>query len=377
MDGRTTSALFKPALTEVVWPNGECKTMTSSTGAVVRQRFDLREVAPRDRLTVLDEVAGRSSVPFRAQRLDPSRLLRYAHDSLMLGPLGINQTTLGNYVGHRSPAQARDSSEPRLVIALDTTGGPLRVEQEGRHVASSRGSIVPWWSVSAWTVRAGEVQTIRAVSVPLDAIGLPHLLIHDLLATDLGASPLGRLFSDHLDNTLRLPEMSPTVMATLSRVTIELLRALLSTAAGDEFSSREPLHRTLGVRIMLHIQGNVTDPTLSADSIAATFGISRRYLYLLLSRLDVSLAEWVRDERLQRAADALANPADAHVSIAAIAHQSGFLDHSSFSRAFKTKYGSTPTEWRDRSAGIPPTRPLGAAGSAWVVHWTHNKLHGQ
>ncbi|GAB3840358.1 helix-turn-helix transcriptional regulator [Dactylosporangium cerinum] len=97
---------------------------------------------------------------------------------------------------------------------------------------------------------------------------------------------------------------------------------------------------------MVHLRTHVTDPDLSADKLAAHFGISKRYLYAVLARMDVTLSEWIRAERLSRAARALTNPANALVSVAAIARTSGYPDHSTFSRAFKQQYGCTPSQWR-------------------------------
>jgi AraC-like DNA-binding protein len=123
------------------------------------------------------------------------------------------------------------------------------------------------------------------------------------------------------------------------------------------------------MRIMLHLRAAAGDPELSADTIAAHFGISKRYLYAVLARMDVSLGDWIRTERLDRAAGALTDPANARMSIAAIGRRSGFSDHSSFSRAFKRRYGHSPSQWRrltesERETGERETgkRPTGRPG---------------
>ncbi|WP_442929216.1 helix-turn-helix domain-containing protein [Mycetocola sp. CAN_C7] len=40
-----------------------------------------------------------------------------------------------------------------------------------------------------------------------------------------------------------------------------------------------------------------------------------------------------------------------HVSVAAIGRMCGFGDHSSFSRAFRLRFGCAPSEWANLSAG--------------------------
>ena len=119
---------------------------------------------------------------------------------------------------------------------------------------------------------------------------------------------------------------------------------------------------------MLHLRTHAGDPELSADKLAAHFGISKRYLYAVLARMNIPLGEWIRTERLNRAARELTNPANAPVSIAAIARTSGFADHSSFSRAFKQQYGHTPSDWRLPHRSRPRHSPTGIGHAAGDRH---------
>jgi AraC-like DNA-binding protein len=57
----------------------------------------------------------------------------------------------------------------------------------------------------------------------------------------------------------------------------------------------------------------------------------------------------VRDARLERARAALADPAQRHRRVLAIALESGFDDFSAFSRAFRRRFGMTPSEVRGAS----------------------------
>jgi AraC-like DNA-binding protein len=206
--------------------------------------------------------------------------------------------------------------------------------------------MVPYWSRDALRLQADEPILARSVTVTMEDLGLPYLFLRDVMVRNIGRSPLGPLVGRYLTELTALPELSQAQAASLAYPTIDLLRALLATASGDEFLSRQPLSQTLGMRIMLHLRTHAGDPELGADKLAAHFGISKRYLYTVLARMNVPLGEWIRTERLNRAARELANPANALVSVAAIARMSGYPDHSSFSRAFKQQYGCTPSEWR-------------------------------
>jgi AraC-like DNA-binding protein len=206
--------------------------------------------------------------------------------------------------------------------------------------------MVATWSLAPIRFSAEERIAAHSVTIPLAALGLPHLFLRELLVRDLNASPLGPMVARHLADLAALPSLPEEQAATLAMPTIDLVRALLATAAGNERLGREPLRRSLATRVMLHLRNHVCDPRLDAQLVAAHFGISRRYLYAVLADVDVTLGDWIRTERLERAARQLENPANAMASVATIAQQCGWVDHSSFSRAFRRHFGCTPTTWR-------------------------------
>jgi AraC-like DNA-binding protein len=313
-------------------------------GRTVRH-FNLTDADPSLRADILDEAARACSVPFRARPADRARPIRFRHLDRYFGTVNITRTTLDNFYGFRSPGQARRDDEPRLILTISS--GAYSIEQDDRLDRRPSGSMVPYSSRGTLRLQADEPVEAWSLTVALSDLGLPHLFLRDVMVRNIGDSPLGPMFRRHVTGLAELPELSDAQAASLADPTIGLLRALLTTAGGDEFLSRQPLSQTLGTRIMMFLREHVTDPDMSADLLAVHFGISKRYLYAVLARMDVSLGDWIRTERLQRASRALTNPANALVSVAAIARTSGFSDHSSFARAFKQRYGCTPTRWRE------------------------------
>ena len=306
--------------------------------------FNLTDEEPSSRVDILDEAARHCSVPFRARPADRGRTVRFQHLDRYFGGINVTQTALDNFHGVRSANLARRDTEPRLILTVSS--GPYTIEQNDRLDRQRSGSMVPYWSRDPLRLQADEPILAWSVTVTMQELGLPHLFLRDVMVRNLGRSPLGPLVAKYLAELAGLPELSQAQAASLAYPTMDLLRALLTSAGGDEALSRQPLSQTLGMRIMLHLRTHAGDPELSADKLAAHFGISKRYLYTVLARMNITLGEWIRTERLNRAARELTNPANALVSIAAIARTSGFSDHSSFSRAFKQQYGHTPSDWR-------------------------------
>ena len=129
--------------------------------------------------------------------------------------------------------------------------------------------------------------------------------------------------------------------------TTQLVRALLTSAADNEVQEQRPaMSDVLFTRITWYARRHLADPDLTPARIAAEHNISVRYLYKLFAEQHLSLEQWLIAERLKGAARQLADPANRHRSIAAIAADWGFLDPGHFTRRFRKAHGMTPRDWR-------------------------------
>jgi AraC-like DNA-binding protein len=308
------------------------------------RRFDLRGVPRRELDEQLHAIGRTATVPIDMQTARPSAPARFEHMRREFGSMSVTSTEFDNFECLRTAQLARDDAVARLIVSLPRPG--VRIEQGGRQVMANQGSLVVYWSIAPWALHADRSAETRTLTIPLVELGLPHLFVRDLVGRDLGSSPLGPLLHAHLAELARLPELHDDAAIALERPTVDLVRALMSIAGGDDQSARGSLSHTLATRIMIHLRGRLSDPGLTAESVAAHFGISKRYLYVVLAQIDVTFGDWVRTERLRRAAESLRDPSMAGASVAAIARNAGFVDHSSFSRAFREYFGCTPSTYR-------------------------------
>jgi AraC-like DNA-binding protein len=121
--------------------------------------------------------------------------------------------------------------------------------------------------------------------------------------------------------------------------------------ATDEEEQREPSdgpgsRAARRAAILREIERRSADPDLSALTIASQFGITRRYVHLLLEETGKSFTHHVLERRLERAAALLRDPRGRYRKIADIAAEAGFTDLSYFNRAFRRHYGATPSNIR-------------------------------
>jgi AraC-like DNA-binding protein len=96
-----------------------------------------------------------------------------------------------------------------------------------------------------------------------------------------------------------------------------------------------------------YIKENLSDPALTADRIADALFISRRRLYQLFDDGD-GVSGRIRQLRIDRAKELLADPALAAKGIGEISRQCGFANAAHFSRTFRKVVGETPRDYRDK-----------------------------
>jgi AraC-like DNA-binding protein len=230
--------------------------------------------------------------------------------------------------------------------------GAARVAQDGREAVLGAGDFAVFettrpfrwsfagdWDVGAFTMARGSVGLSEAES---------RLLCARRLDGQTGITGVvSRFLRDlarHADSLSGA--QSERVLADVT----DLVVTLLGDWAEDSEVVRSSLQRALLLRIKDYIECRLADPTLGPDEIAAAVNISTRYLHKLFAGEHRSVSQYVRGLRLERCRRDLLDPRLADQSISAIAFRWGFGDLSSFNRAFRATFGTTPRELRARPA---------------------------
>ncbi len=94
------------------------------------------------------------------------------------------------------------------------------------------------------------------------------------------------------------------------------------------------------------IANRLDQPDLSAATIAVRHRIKPRWLQRLFESEGTTFTEYVLAQRLVRAHRLLTDPLYANQKVSTIALDIGFGDLSYFNRAFRRRYGMTPSELR-------------------------------
>lgn len=169
-------------------------------------------------------------------------------------------------------------------------------------------------------------------------------------------SSAGRLVSPYLQalaRPARLPGDPPA--QSFIDAGLDMAVGALRAAAGPA-GQPDLRRRSLAGEIRQYALAHLGDPALSPEAAARASYLSVRQLHRLFAQEGTSFGAWVREQRLRRCRDDLANEQLSHRAIAEIAARWGFPSAAHFTRAFHARYAITPAELR-RTSRHPDRSP--------------------
>jgi AraC-like DNA-binding protein len=123
----------------------------------------------------------------------------------------------------------------------------------------------------------------------------------------------------------------------------QLISTIFSGGPGMQRSRILPLVEAKSI-----IASHLSNTDLGPEFVAERLGISVRHLNRLFGGEDVTVGEYIRNERLDSAHRDLSDPGQAGATIGEIAYRWGFADLGNFNRAFRQRFATTPSEARKK-----------------------------
>jgi len=173
-------------------------------------------------------------------------------------------------------------------------------------------------------------------------IACPERLTAIAFRSSLGPVSIVSNFISHLYHQLHGLDAASTAAVHQALVDL-LIAALAGTSTRGMFTSNQLVMRQ---RIKSFVETRLADPCLNCTLVSEAHGISVRYLNKLFENDEVSLSEWMWARRLDRARVSIESSQTTGQSITQIAYDWGFKDPAHFSRAFKARYGESPSAYR-------------------------------
>lgn len=275
--------------------------------------------------------------------------LRARQRNFDLGALRLAEIAGNEHVVERTPTIMRRHPKDSVFACLLVEGEAF-FYQSGRCMPIHAGDLVVYGTTQPYLygvdAQARHVQVDIAHEQLMETCPVPASFAP--IRIDAGLRTGRRLAQALREDMLSfierpLAEHAPAVSRRLRSSLELLLRAYVLEHAGG------PDLRLL--RAEAFIAEHLGDPQLEAETVARHVAMSLRNLNRVFERHGCSVTQWIWRERLARAHAQLADPAHAALPIGDIALQCGFATQAHFARAYRERFGCTPSERRRASSG--------------------------
>ncbi|GGK36594.1 helix-turn-helix domain-containing protein [Nocardia camponoti] len=274
------------------------------------------------------------------------------HQAWLLGPVALTRSEVSGHQVCRTRRHERIAPSDTLTVTVQN-GQVRQHEQFGSQTLIEPGACevidLSTAFASGWHGLGGTL----CLQFSRERLGISEETVvsaHGRLA----ASPLYTMVTAQIQHLVRIADdlENDPAAPSVGEACLEMVRALLISAAGRGPGDGAAIPEQLLIeQILGYVRANLSDPTLRVAGIAAANNISVRHLYKVCANSDISLEQWIIEQRLVRARDMLIDKGYAHRSIAAVAGAVGFRDAAHFARRFRAAFGITPRDWR-RCDGI-------------------------
>lgn len=311
--------------------------------------FSTDDLPGRDPARALRELNDRNVV-FRLDPL-PGRSV-HAQIAAHRGPeLRLMSATLHGVSHGASPAATAGGAGDELLFASALSGSTV-AQQRGREVTLADGdAILLRREDGSFRLTHPDVVRFLGLRVPRGALAPLTTKLDDAVMTRIPRNTSAlKLLVTYLGAVAQQRMLdAPHTRLIIARHVYDLLALTIgATRDASALASVGGLRAARLHAIRADIMAKLDDPGLSVASIAARHRMTPRYVHKLFESGGVTFSEFLLASRLEHVYRMLTDPRLGERSISTLAFAAGFGDLSHFNRAFRRRYGATPSDVRRR-----------------------------
>ncbi|MBD3005162.1 MULTISPECIES: helix-turn-helix domain-containing protein [unclassified Streptomyces] len=322
--------------------------------------FDCQDLPVADRVEAWRDITASALIP-NEFIIDRAVEFRASLEAADLGGAQVTALTYASMESRRTPRLIRQSDPEMYAVGLIHRGHQV-IHQERCEASLGAGDLVVYSTSHPYAAvvdaRQGTAASV-VVQIPRAMVPLSSHHVDRVMAARLsGREGVGGLLAGFLTHLATDPSpCGPADGQRLGNVLVDLITAWLAhhADATDQTPTETRQHMQF-LEIQDFIHRHLGDVELSPATIAAAHHISLRSLHRLFHHHahGATVASYIRRQRLTRARRDLADPSLVTRPVHAIAARWGFVRPADFTRAFRTTYGTTPTDYRHASLRAHP-----------------------
>lgn len=268
--------------------------------------------------------------------------------SAVFGGMLVGPTSFNGQCYDRSARIVTVSGLDQYMVQLFLQGS-LQGDCAGEPVQVQAGDIVVFDLACSFSTRVRPGRTITLI-VPRDmmeGIGQGRVLHGAVLRA---GQPVTRILTDII---LSIEETQTRMDPTETEVVAEGFTTLLANGLArltDRRHFADGLHPSLlRRRALAVIEQHLSDPDLGPETLARHLNVSRAHLYRMFAA-EGGVGRAIANRRLDSACRVLTGSGQRRHSVTEVAYMFGFSSSARFLRAFKARFGMTPSEARSLGA---------------------------
>jgi AraC-like DNA-binding protein len=321
------------------------KTVMNHSRMLPIQKASTCHVAPEQRFQYWDQLNANHFVGIRCSSYVPEGLSATLQ-SLHLDEMKLNRVEGNGHVVERD--QVLVKTEPKESVLISIGEGENAFFYQGKHCEMLDSRYAMLYRTDK-PYLFGFTDQMRQLSLDMPLHSFHQRYNHDLDrplridTSDRSVRLLIRTLCRQVNRFMATPDSDD--MATFQRQTWRLLDALLGQQNSSGQTSVAALHHQLMAK--QYMDEHIGRADLDMEEVAGALGISCRHLHRLFSKEQQTPRQYLLDQRLQQAWTLLTNP-HRREGIADVAYRCGFSSQAHFARAFRQRFGLTPSDARQQ-----------------------------
>ncbi|MCB5364334.1 AraC family transcriptional regulator [Pusillimonas sp. CC-YST705] len=308
--------------------------------------WSTRGLAPSRALSFWNEAVSSAFLRVRTESRHSPQPFQAQLQSLSRGNLSVNRLHAQSY---RVVCNTNDSHHDWLFINLHEHGR-CRLRQLGREHWASPGDISLNLGNTPFDFEFDDQVAMSCLRVPLAGAAARSGLLHDAVARSLPGGAGTQLLRAYISSLLQnIQALSPSQAEHAANGLFDLL-ALSLEGADPKHDDRAGVQAALYRRALAYIDAHLGEADLSLAHISAHLQLAPRTLQNLFQAHGTTFTACLLEHRLMAAERLISN--DSRTLMAQVAYAVGFSDQSYFNRAFRRRFGMTPTERRHEAARL-------------------------
>ena len=313
-------------------------------------RFSTDDFAPRDRFAVWRDAVGRGLLSVEVEQAGDGPFQATA-TMRAIGPIKMLSATTSGLIYRRPPGLVQNDD---LIFSLGATKGSLAQQRSREACAAEDGDALLMLGAEWSMVARADEGSVLALRLPRAALTASVRNVEDLycrrIPGDLLPLQLLRRYLTVLNDVDAIA--TPDLQQAVANHIIDLIAVTLG-ATREAAQAAEGGARAARLQSIKHdIISNLGDENSSVRAIAARHKVTPRHVQRLFEETGSTFTEYVVEQRLVRAHRLLTDARSPDQTLTAIAFDVGFGDLSYFNRAFRRRFGASPSDLRAQARQI-------------------------